>query len=163
MTTQSPTQAAIDYGQLMQLAIFEVIKKALTIVGKEGAPRNPGVYISFNLCDPNVVISSHLKSTAGKELTLVLENWFEEIKVEDNGFWVTLNFQDTPERIYVPFSSILKFFDRATSFGIEANINPDKEKMPSNTRELDDSQDSDKVVGLDRFRKNKINSPSSDS
>ena len=155
MEDKNQSFPVINYAELMQKAIHEVIREALIIVGKEGAPRNPGIYFTIDPNNKDVIIPEYLRNQ--EEMLLILENWFQELEVEQSGFWVTLSFNNTPERIYLPFSCIRKFLDKSANFGLEAKINQaNKDFLSDKSSENTKTDDNQKVVGLDKFRKQKL-------
>ena len=147
----------ILYQELMQNALFGVFREALDIVQKYGCPRVPGIVVDFDLIHPDVIISSRLGEMFQGELTIVLEHWFEDLEVNTDGFWVTLNFSNIPERLYIPYLAIIYFFDKEANIGFEipkygqssddnqniSNVIPNEEKSIQTT---------DKVISLDDFR-----------
>lgn len=147
----------IPYQELMQNALFGVFREALTIVQDEGVPRVPGVVIDFDLTHLEVVLSKRLGEMFQGSMTIVLENWFEDLEVNPEGFWVTLNFNDTPERFYVPYQSILYFFDKNANIGFEIpnyhQSGGDKQERVTNPLpDENTNQTTNKVVSLDDFR-----------
>ncbi|MYE35957.1 MAG: hypothetical protein F4X24_00110 [Rhodobacteraceae bacterium] len=144
----------IPYQELMQNALFGVFREALDIVQMDGMPRVPGIVVDFDLTNPEVVISPRLQDLYQKEMTIVLEHWFEDLEVKEEGFWVTLNFNDIPERLFVPYLSIIYFFDQNANIGFQiprygqpSDVSPIVELS-----EEAPSQTTDKVVSLDDFR-----------
>ena len=95
------------------------------------------------------------------EITIVMQNWFENLDVQDDGFYVTLNFGDTPEPLYIPYASIITFVDPSVEFGVRfEKIDAPEDEAPSlatvdsESEIKDDKSDGDaEVVSLDSFRK----------
>ncbi len=136
--------------------MYGVIRNALTVVSNEGAPRHPGIVVTLNPHAAGVVMDDHLKSRHSNEMVIILENWFDRLQAEDKGFWVTLNFENAPERLYLPYSCINRFFDKAARFGFEASphvldASEPQARNPETSSWLPDK--AGKVVSLDSFRK----------
>ncbi|MCY4184121.1 MAG: ClpXP protease specificity-enhancing factor SspB [Rhodobacteraceae bacterium] len=138
----------------MQNALFGIFRKALVMVQMDGMPRVPGIVVDFDLTNPEVIISSRLQDLYQKEMTIVLEHWFEDLEVKEEGFWVTLNFSDIPEHLYIPYLSIIYFFDQQANIGFQiprygqpGDVGPVVELSKEAP-----SQTTGKVVSLDDFR-----------
>jgi hypothetical protein len=85
------------------------------------------------------------------EMTVVMQHWFDNLDVTDEGFSVTLNFGDQPEPLYIPYDAIKTFVDPSVEFGLrfetQEAVDEDDEPDPEPpTKEAE-------VVRLDRFRK----------
>jgi hypothetical protein len=52
-------------------------------------------------------------------MTIVIQNWFENLHVDDKGFSIVLNFKNKPEKLTIPFGSILSFSDPSVNFSLE--------------------------------------------
>ena len=141
----------------MQKALFGVFREALDIVQKDGIPRVPGIIIDFDVTNSEVAISSRLKEQYQEQMTIVLEHWFEDLEINPEGFWVTLNFSNIPERLYIPFQAIIYFFDKDANIGFEipkyGQHSDDNQVLPNEPQtEKKSIQSTDKVVSLDDFR-----------
>ena len=52
----------------------------------------------------------------------MLQNQFEDLQIEQDAFHVTLSFNDTPERLTVPFAAVSKFYDPSVAFGLMFDV-----------------------------------------
>ena len=107
-------------------------------------------------------IADWLKDRYPEEMTIVVQNWFDDLRVDDEGFWITLNFGDSPEPLRVPFDAILTFVDPSVEFGLrfETQDGDDPDGGPSGHDGPDSPADEHgeeahdaEVVRLDAFRK----------
>jgi phosphatidylethanolamine/phosphatidyl-N-methylethanolamine N-methyltransferase len=57
-------------------------------------------------------------------MTIVIQHWYDALDVTDDGFSITLNFGDSPERLRVPFDAILTFVDPSVEFGLRFETAP---------------------------------------
>ena len=99
------------------------------------------------------------------DMTVVMQHWFDNLDVGDEGFAVTLNFGDSPEPLYIPFDAVRTFVDPSVEFGLKFEAQEDDEgfetstvpDMPApETKSAKSSNDERKeadVVSLDSFRK----------
>ena len=90
------------------------------------------------------------------EMTLVLQHWFEDLTVTDEGFSVTLNFGNNPENIAVPFDAVRTFVDPSVEFGLRFETHPSEDEDEDEAPEDDPPpppKGEAQIVRLDKFRK----------
>lgn len=154
----------IDYGNLMHEAMRGLIQKVLARVAENGLPGKHHFFITFDTMHPDVELADWLSDRYPGEMTVVLEHWFENLHVTDDGFSVTLSFGDNPEPIYVPYDAIRTFVDPSVEFGLrfetqdddfeEDDIDDDEEAPMAEMAEPEDEPRKEaEVVSLDKFRK----------
>ena len=108
----------IDYEKLTHKAMLNLISDILSSVSEEGLPGEHHFYISFKTQAPKVSISDSLMAQYPDEMTIVLQNQFENLIVIPDGFSVRLSFNHTPHDLYIPFDALTKFYDPSVSFGL---------------------------------------------
>ena len=167
----------IRYDVLTQEALRGVVRKVLSEVAKTGLPGEHHFFISFITRAPGVRISEKLLAQYDKEMTIVLQNQYWDLKVTDTAFEVGLSFDNQPEMLMIPFAAIKGFFDPSVEFGLqidvdalpEADTGEDDQSTGDENPEgevrlevVDDGktegdkpegEGADKVVSLDSFRK----------
>ncbi|GAK44853.1 conserved protein [Tepidicaulis marinus] len=165
----TPSQDLMRYDLMAQEALKGVVRKSLEIAGKEGLPGEHHFYISFRTNASGVQISDRLKEQYPEEITIVLQHQFWDLEVSEKGFSVHLSFNKVPERLVVPFSALLGFFDPSVQFGLQFAQNeeavaaaPGEETVPADEPPAGEEGEPAKsgeaggdVVSLDAFRKNK--------
>ena len=109
----------IRYDILAQEALRGVVRKVLAEVAKTGLPGEHHFFISFVTRAPGVRLSQRLLEQYDKEMTIVLQNQFWDLKVTETGFEVGLSFDGHPEILAVPFAAIKGFFDPSVQFGLQ--------------------------------------------
>jgi len=151
----------IDYGKLMHRAMRGLIQEVLSDVRDNGLPGAHHFFITFDTTHPDVQIADWLHDRYPSEMTVVMQHWFDDLEVTDEGFSVTLNFGDAPEHLYVPYDSIQTFVDPSVEFGLRFETQDEDEP----TDPTDDGHDEEEmseipedhtdaeVVSLDSFRK----------
>ena len=149
----------IDYGNLMHRAMRGLIQSVLEDVAKNGLPGAHHFFITFDTNHPGVAIADWLKSRYPTEMTVVIQHWFENLHVTNDGFSVTLNFGNQPEPLVIPFDSVRTFVDPSVEFGLRFETHSDDDDEDE-AEDGDDDGDDDppphqdaQVVSLDKFRK----------
>jgi len=150
----------IDYEDLVQDGLRNVVKYALKRTAEEGVIGLHHFYISFKTDFPGVQIPDALLDQHPEEMTIVLQHQFWGLEVNDEGFFVSLSFNDDQEQIFVPFLALLSFMDPSVKFGLQFTP-PEVEELPAvelieaQDGQIEASEKKDNVVTLDAFRKNK--------
>lgn len=151
----------IDYGNLMHQAMRGLIQQVLADVAAHGLPGAHHFFITFDTRHPDVQIADWLRARYPAEMTIVIQHWFENLMVDDEGFTVTLNFGNQPEPLRIPFDALRTFVDPSVEFGLRFEQHEDGEGEDDDGDGDDDGGDDDpptppreaEVVRLDRFRK----------
>jgi uncharacterized protein len=145
----------IAYGRLMHRAMRGLIQTVLTDVADGGLPGEHHFFISFDTRHPGVDIAPWLRDRYPEEMTIVIQNWFDGLSVDDDGFSITLNFGDSPEPLRVPFDAIQTFVDPSVEFGLrfETQDSDDPEDEPPEDESREDAHHDADVVSLETFRR----------
>jgi len=156
----------LRYDILAQEALRGVVRKVLAEVSRTGLPGEHHFFISFSTRAPGVRISEKLLGQYDKEMTIVIQNQFWDLKVTDSAFEVGLSFDGQPETLVIPFSAIKGFFAPSVQFGLQfdpATAPADdgrEESQADAAAEAGAEEDGapaeksgEKVVSLDAFRK----------
>lgn len=94
----------------------QVVQRTLQSVSSIGLIHQHHFYIAFRTTAPGVMLSSTLKASHPETMTIVLEQQFSNLDVDDEGFSVNLWFGGVPQRLAIPFDALLAFFDPSTQF-----------------------------------------------
>ena len=155
----------LDYGSLMHRAMRGLIFNVLEQVRDHGLPGNHHFFITFDTMHPDVQLADWLKDRYPAEMTVVIQHWFDNLVVHDDGFSITLNFGDQPEPIHIPFDAIQTFVDPSVEFGLRfenqdmdelgEEAEADKTEPNADTTEITDAETrrEAEVVSLDQFRR----------
>ncbi|MES2845234.1 MAG: ClpXP protease specificity-enhancing factor SspB [Pseudomonadota bacterium] len=152
---------SIDYGNLMHRAMRGLIQSVLKDVADNGLPGAHHFFITFDTTHPNVAIADWLHARYPSEMTVVIQHWFENLEVTDEGFSITLNFGNQPEPLIIPFDAVRTFVDPSVEFGLRFETHSDDDEDGDEDGDGDDDDDGDdepphhdaEVVSLDKFRK----------
>lgn len=153
----------IDYGNLMHRAMRSLIQDVLLDVQANGLPGDHHFFITFDTQHPDVDIAPWLSDRYPGEMTVVMQHWYDGLRVTDEGFAVTLNFGDNPEPLYIPYDAIKTFVDPSVEFGLRFETQDDEDdddemlddvEEEITIAEVEEEPRKDaEVVSLDSFRK----------
>lgn len=155
----------LDYGSLMHRAMRGLIFNVLEQVRDHGLPGNHHFFITFDTTHPDVQLADWLKDRYPAEMTVVIQHWFDNLVVREDGFSITLNFGDQPEPLQIPFDAIQTFVDPSVEFGlrfenqdmdeIEEESEADETEPSAEATETSDEEPRQEaeVVSLDQFRR----------
>ena len=158
---------ALRYDQWVEQALRDVIRRALTYAAREGLPGDHHFYITFITGGTGVSIADFLRTEYPQEMTIVLQHQFWDLIVDDDGFEVTLSFNNRNQRLRIPFAAVTAFADPAINFALQlkpmngvseeaAAAEPAVAAVPPPEPEVEPPPDEDKkgeVITLDAFRK----------
>ncbi len=158
----------MNYEQLTQDAMRNVVKRALEHVVENGLPGDHHFYVSFDTNFPGVTISKTIYEQYPEEMTIVIQHQFWGLEVKDGMLRIELSFNNIPEKLEIPLMAIIGFFDPHVQFGIQFEIpteiieaietlEKDAEQESNKTAEDSTEKNNDEqgaqVVSLDAFRK----------
>lgn len=120
MSDNTP-DSLIPYDEIVQEALRAVVGRVLGSVEMAGGmlPGEHHFYITFKTRAPGVAIPQHLRERFPDEMTIVLQNKFIGLKVDERGFVVVLSFNQIPSTLDIPFAAITAFVDPAVDFGLQ--------------------------------------------
>ena len=164
MSDEAP-DSLIPYDEIVQEALRAVVGRVLGEVQHSGGEL-PGIhhfYITFKTGAAGVAIPKSLRARFPDEMTIVLQNKFWDLKVEDDHFSVGLSFNQVPATLVVPYAAITQFVDPAVDFGLQfqatvADMAPTPTEDPDNDAEQGGADgvgkdDGSNVVTVDFGRK----------
>ena len=151
-----------DYIGLINKALIKVVKAILQDVQKNGLEKGKHFFVSFYTTAPGVSISDELLSKFPNELTIVLQNQFNNLIVSNTDFKVNLYFGGISQTLKIPFISIKYFsnpnaklnLDMYCTYKLEnCDIIHKKDKifLKNNTKS---EKKKDNIIYLDKFLNN---------
>ena len=153
----------IDYGNLMHSAMRGLIRTVLQDVADNGLPGNHHFFITFDTRYPDAQLADWLRERYPEEMTVVMQHWYDNLAVDQDGFAVTLNFGDSPEPLYIPYDAIRTFVDPSVEFGLRFESADEEPESYAAVPDADEEQDNVQapaeekknadIVSLDSFRK----------
>lgn len=159
----SKRSSGFDYENLVQNALRKVVCSTMQDVSKNGLPSDHHFYITFDTTHSGVDLPDYLREEYPDEMTIVLQHEFWDLDVDSEGFQVTLCFDDTNERIEIPFNALISFVDPSVKFGLQFTPIETHEHRPAeriseakaekNLKDSDTPSDGSNVINFDSFRK----------
>ena len=154
----------INYEEIIKDSLKIAIKKLLLDVSLKGLPGDHHFYISFITNFPGVKIAEWMMKDYPNEMTIVIQNWFENLHVDDKSFSIVLNFKNKPEKLNIPFESIISFSDPSVNFSLqfEGSVSQNletimdiKEKDPQTQSDKDDleSEQNNNIIQFEKYKK----------
>ncbi|HEX7710843.1 MAG TPA: ClpXP protease specificity-enhancing factor SspB [Sphingomonadaceae bacterium] len=145
MSDEAP-DSLIPYDEIVQEALRAVVGRVLGEIEATGGelPGAHHFYITFKTHAPGVTIPAHLRERFPDEMTIVLQNKFWDLAVDEEGFTVGLSFNQIPAKLTIPFSAITAFVDPAVDFGLQFQAAvPDMAPEPHEDAENDSRGEGD--------------------
>ena len=154
---------SIDYKSRMREAMLSVVRQTLKDVADEGLPGAHHFYISFETQAAGVELSKWLIQKYPDEMTIVIQNWYDNFQVQKNFFQITLNFGNQAETMKIPFTALKTFVDPSVEFGLTFNEDSQTTK-PIKTKEIKETKSEENelenqehtsgdVIDINSFRK----------
>jgi uncharacterized protein len=151
----------IPYDEIVQEALRAVVGRVLGEIADTGGhlPGGHHFYITFKSHAPGVDIPQHLRERFPDEMTIVLQNRFWDLTVEDSYFSVGLSFNQVGSILTVPYAAITAFVDPSVDFGLQFHVDAGG-STPEPHEEADNDapvatpiEDGSNVVSVDFGRK----------
>ncbi|HEX8214586.1 MAG TPA: ClpXP protease specificity-enhancing factor SspB [Allosphingosinicella sp.] len=159
MSEDAP-DSLIPYDEIVQEALRAVVGRVLGEVESTGTlPGEHHFYITFKTGAAGVDIPRHLSERFPDEMTIVIQNRFWDLKVEEDGFQVGLSFNQAPAKLVIPFAAITGFVDPAVNFALQFQAQTDDAVLQDHDEAENDHpiaeplEDGSNVVSVDFSRK----------
>ncbi len=135
MERRTPGESPLDYDAWVEDALRGVTRRALAHVAESELPGEHHFSVTFLTGAPGVRISAHLKARYSSEMTVVLQNRFDDLVVEAEAFEVTLTFGGVNARLRIPFAAVTSFADPSVDFLLKLKQPPGTEISLAGERE----------------------------
>ena len=145
MSDETP-DSLIPYDAIVQEALRAVVGRVLSEIEAGGSelPGNHHFYITFKTHAAGVSVPPSLRERFPDEMTIVLQNKFWDLKVEDDRFCVGLSFNQVPADLVIPYAAITQFVDPAVDFGLQFQATvADMAPEPTEPAENDEPEQGD--------------------
>ena len=151
----------IPYDEIVQEALRAVVGRVLgSVAGSGGLPGEHHFYITFKTHAPGVDIPQRLLERFPDEMTIVLQNRYWDLAVDDERFSVGLSFNQVPSKLVIPYGAITGFHDPAVNFELRFQAQEGPEDGPGGHDAAENDgpgvtpvEDGSNVVSVDFKRK----------
>ena len=149
----------IPYDEIVQEALRAVVGRVLNSVAESGGlPGEHHFYITFKTTAPGVDIPQRLRERFPDEMTIVLQNRYWDLIVDEERFSVGLSFSQVPSKLVIPYRAITGFHDPAVNFELRFQATDEVEEAAHEAAENDGptvtpAEDGSNVVSVDFKRK----------
>jgi uncharacterized protein len=160
MTEETHPDSLIPYDDIVQVALRAVVGRVLEgIQSNHDLPGGHHFYITFKTQASGVSIPRHLTERFPDEMTVVLQNKFWDLTVDEEGFSVGLTFNQIPTTLVIPFAAVTAFHDPAVDFALQFHVQLDDMEPSAHAEAENDApiaepiEDGSNVVAVDFGRK----------
>lgn len=131
MSDTSLTDDIYQYAERAQSALLGMIRDVMAEAARDGLAAGHHFYLTLRTAAPGVEMSDKLRAAHGDDITIVLQNQFEDLTVDNEKFSVTLYFNQQPEHLVVPWQALSKFYDPSVAFGLMFDVDGPDTDLPS--------------------------------
>ena len=134
-------ESKLPYDDWTEDALRYVVRRAIDFASKAGLPGSHHFYLTFRTDLPGVAIPPHLRAKYPREMTIVLQHQFWDLRYEEapDRISVGLSFGGIPSTLLIPLAAVTGFADPAVRFGLRFRA---PEGLPDDS---DDEEDADVV------------------
>lgn len=113
-------ESLLPYEAWTEAALRQVVADALAHTAAHGLPGAHHFYITFRTDHPGVVIPPRLRTQYPREMTIVLQHQFWELKYDAEARLLTvgLSFGGVPATLAIPLDAVIAFADPHVHFGL---------------------------------------------
>jgi len=145
----------INYPKILKKNMTNVLKDVLHEIESNEIKEGHCLYITFNTNKNNVILPKWLNKKHPKEMTIVIQHEYWNLKVLEKKFEILLSFNNVKVNLTVPFESIISFADPYANFGLrinseENNLKRKKDKINVNKKII---KKKNNVIDFTKFKK----------
>ena len=145
----------INYQQILKKNMINVLKDVLKVIEKDNLKEGHHLYITFNTENKKVILPKWLKKKHPKEMTIVLQYEYSNLKILEEKFEILLSFNDVKVNLSIPFISIISFADPFANFGLkiinENNLTTLRREKEKKNNKINKKKDN--VIDFTKFKK----------
>ena len=138
----------IDYQHIFKKNIVNILIDVLKTIKENGLSQGHHLYITFQTNHHKVSIPKWLKDKYPKEMTIVIQYEYYDLKVKKDKFLIGLSFNDIKANLEINYESVISFADPYANFGLKLI---DKEKY---TKSITKNKKSNNIIDFKNYKKN---------
>lgn len=128
-----------------------VLIDVLEDIKEHGINQNQ-LYITFLTKHESVKIPNWLIKKYPKEMTIVIQFEYYDLKINKKNFSITLSFNDIKTELKIGYSSIISFADPSVNFGLILQNKKIEKKLNKNLDK--DKSKGDNIINFSKYKKN---------
>ncbi len=141
----------IDYQKILSQNMIGVLIDVLEDIKEHGINQNQ-LYITFLTKHESVKIPNWLIKKYPKEMTIVIQFEYYDLKINKKNFSITLSFNDIKTELKIGYSSIISFADPSVNFGLILQNKKIEKKLNKNLDK--DKSKGDNIINFSKYKKN---------
>lgn len=141
----------IDYQKILSQNMIGVLIDVLENIKEHGIDQNQ-LYITFLTKHESVKIPNWLIKKYPKEMTIVIQFEYYNLKINKKNFSITLSFNDIETELKIGYSSIISFADPSVNFGLILQNRKIEKKLNKNLDKGKSKEDN--IINFSKYKKN---------
>lgn len=141
----------IDYQKILRQNMIGVLIDVLEDIKEHGINQNQ-LYITFLTKHESVKIPNWLIKKYPKEMTIVIQFEYYNLKINKKNFSITLSFNNIKTELKIGYSSIISFADPSVNFGLILQNRKIEKKLNKNLDK--DKSKEDNIINFSKYKKN---------
>ncbi len=142
----------IEYQKILNKNMINVFKDILNRIYKNGLSDNNHLYITFLTNHKNVELPNWIKQKYNKEMTIIIQYEYYDLKVNKNDFSITLSFNDIKTSLKIGYDSVISFADPSANFGLILKKNKLQNKINKDLKNSKSTKNN--VINFANYKKN---------
>ena len=141
----------IKYQEILDKNLLNVLKDILNNIKNNGLINNNHLYITFLTNHKMTELPNWIKQKYPEEMTIVIQYEYNNLKVNQKDFSITLSFNDIKTNLKINYDSVLSFADPSANFGIVLQKSKIQKKRKENLKK---DNSTDNVINFSNYKKN---------
>ena len=142
----------IEYQKILDKNMINVFVDILKNIKDNGLSNNNHLYITFLTNHKEVELPNWLKRKYPKEMTIIIQYEYYDLKINKDNFSISLSFDDIKTKLKIDYNAIISFADPSANFGLILKTNRVQTKV--NKKVEKNKSNKDNVINFSNFKKN---------
>ena len=145
----------INYPKILKKNMTNVLKDVLHEIESNEIKEGHCLYITFNTHKNNVILPKWLNKKHPKEMTIIIQHEYWNLKVLEDKFEILLSFNNVKVNLIVPFESIISFADPYANFGLRISSEEKKVRRKNDKENVNNKiiKKKNNVIDFANFKK----------
>ena len=133
--------------------MINVLRDVLREIEKNGLKEDHHLYIIFKTDNKNIILPKWLKKQYPKEMTIVIQYEYWNLKVFEEKFEIVLSINDVKVNLFIPFKSVISFADPYANFGLKINFEENRSTIKKKKGNINTIKKKDNIIDFAKFKK----------